>query len=412
MSISKAISLDFSDGVNTVYTRSASINMPFEVSHIRVANVYMALNVVSKMNGTITSNLVDNDVLTMTKQLTSTNPIKHYFNIPRPINGTYDFTMNLSNTLNTFSTTSRVGYKLVGTLTFAIDPHTINIDLVNSPDSGYIDIVGTDSIIGKIIRTGVGITMGSDAFTITNYNTITGAMTVFEAGIVNIVAGAFRMEGNLLTISVGATNLIKEGSVTLSYGQTDTVIQNLTPSIKRLSRSFISDVGGDPIPLIDFTTPSIYKYYNLTKCEILIDLEFYPKRDESIKREIEIFQYFLWSSSNLSDIKNIDVLFPVDELQIVNTDCLTIYTPDIFGFGSDLVSSSTLSNENFLAFNVFESSNYQVNKKKWVFNQPKIFSGAYKIFAKSMLSNTTFDLTAAGGVFYIQFLFIKYKNLS
>ena len=105
-SISKAISLNFSDGTNTIYTRSSQINIPFEVSEIRVANMYLETEGAfgAALNGLISTNLVDSDILSVITEYTSSKPIKHLYNIPRPINGSYDFTINLSNTLVKFNT--------------------------------------------------------------------------------------------------------------------------------------------------------------------------------------------------------------------------------------------------------------------------------------------------------------------
>jgi hypothetical protein len=114
-------------------------------------------------------------------------------------------------------------------------------------------------------------------------------------------------------------------------------------------------------------------------------------------------------------MKNVDILFPVDELQIVNYNILKDADPvseDIYGFGSDLISSSNLFNENFFGFNVIESSQNQANKKKWFFKQPKIFSGAYKLFVKKMLADTTYDLSALNGEMVFHFLFIQYETES
>ena len=403
MSISKAISLDFSDGTNTVYSRTSTVNIPFEVMLIRVANSYMEITGAGgqAMNGIITSNLVDNEVLAITREYTSTKPIKHYFDIPRPINGSYNFSINVSNTLYDFSTTSRVGFELTGTIDIAVNPNLLIIDLASADNAFITDPTGFDSVIGKLIKTGLGTTFGLDKFTIISYNTSTGFVVITETATINQTAQTFRIESNLLTITAGSDTRIQAGS--FINATTDTITLRTSSSRFRLNRSYYSASG-----IILINSPGVFKYNDLTKCEVLLDLEFYDKIP--IPRQIENQQYFLWNSTSLSDIKNVDILFPVDELQIVNTDCLTDNVYDIYGFGSDLISSSTLYNENFLAFNVLQSSIYQVNKKKWVFNQPKIFSGAYKIFAKTMLTNVAFDLAAVNGEFYIHFLFIQYKK--
>ncbi len=153
MSISKAISLIFSDGTNTLYTKSTNVNIPFEVSYIRIANMYLETQGVggAAMNAVISSNIIDSDILCIGREYTSTKPIKHVYNVPRPINGSYNFSVNLSNTLNDFITTSRIGYIIVGTIDIVgVDDFTITI---NSPLSTDAVFLGTGSdIIGKHIK--------------------------------------------------------------------------------------------------------------------------------------------------------------------------------------------------------------------------------------------------------------------
>ena len=59
MSISKSISLNFSDGVKTVYTKSSTLYVPFEVSYIRIANTYFEPTGTNPLDAVITSNLVE-----------------------------------------------------------------------------------------------------------------------------------------------------------------------------------------------------------------------------------------------------------------------------------------------------------------------------------------------------------------
>ena len=402
MSISKAISLDFSDGTNTVYSRTSTVNIPFEVMLIRVANSYMEITGAGgqAMNGIITSNLVDNEVLAITREYTSTKPIKHYFDIPRPINGSYNFSINVSNTLNDFSTTSRVGFIIYGSLALGANTIAVNLGII---DMAFLNVVTDGSVF---ITTGAGLTLNSDKFAIVGYNIAGNTITLGGNSAIDYPDPAttdWQIPGDLLTISAGSDTRIQAGSF-LKATPNDKITSRISSSRFRLNREFTQAQSAGVL----INSPGVFKYCDLTKCEVLLDLEFYDKIP--IPRQIENQQYFLWNSTSLSDIKNVDILFPVDELQIVNTDCLTDNVYDIYGFGSDLISSSTLYNENFLAFNVLQSSIYQVNKKKWVFNQPKIFSGAYKIFAKTMLTNVAFDLAAVNGEFYIHFLFIQYKK--
>ena len=126
MSISKSISLNFSNGVKTVYTTSATLYIPFEVSYIRIANTYFEPTGAAPLDAVIISNLVDNDVIAQVKQFAIPNCIKHIFNVPRPINGTYNFSINLSNQYAEVTLTTRTGYQLVGTMLAGTDEITLD----------------------------------------------------------------------------------------------------------------------------------------------------------------------------------------------------------------------------------------------------------------------------------------------
>ena len=159
--------------------------------------------------------------------------------------------------------------------------------------------------------------------------------------------------------------------------------------------------------LLTYTIPQQYYYSNTTKCEVLLDLEFLEK--VPIPRQIQNQQYYFWNSTDFNELRNIDVLFPVDEIQVVNSNFLTSSNQfNVYGFSSDLVQSSTLTNENYLGFNVFQSGIYQVNKKKFKYNQPRIINGGYKINAKYMLSGDDVDYPSIDGEFYFHLLFIQY----
>ena len=213
------------------------------------------------------------------------------------------------------------------------------------------------------------------------------------------------MDGNLLTITVGYDN-INVGSFSDDFIPRITITKKFASVGRYRIDSVATYLPLDPAD--NFSTPGIFNFYDLTQCQVLLDLEFYQKI--AIPRVIQNTQYYLWNSNNFSDIKNIDVLFPVDEIRIVNFNVIQD-TPllTIVGFSSDLVQSSILSSENYLSFNSIQSVNYQINKKKYIFNQQRIINGAYRINANYMLTGLPFDITAVNGEFYFHILFIRYK---
>jgi hypothetical protein len=407
-SISKAVCLNFSDGTNTVYTKSAQINIPFEVEYIRVANNYIGFDDAGlDINAIITSNLVDNDVISTTRVDTSTKPLKHYYTTPRPINGSYDFSINLSNTLNNFATTSRVGYEVIGTLDTAVDAQQIQLNLgVGGTDTNPVNYVGNEIVDitnFKFIKTGAGLTLGTDLFQISDYDAATGLITMFQPGTINKVGVTWYIESNLLTIVTGS-------GVNINVGSFSNILVPDLVITSKISNSRFRIKYDDIIATVamDFNTPNIYKYFNLSQCEVVLDLEFYKK--VSIPRVIQNTQYYLWNSSSFNDIFNIDVLFPVDEIRVVNFNMISEPLTTIIGFSSDLVQSSILTSENYLSFSSLGTGNYQVNKKKYEYPIPRIINGAYKINANYMFTGLPYDLVGENGEFYFHFLFISYRK--
>lgn len=421
MSISKSISLNFSNGVKTVYTTSATLYIPFEVSYIRIANTYFEPTGAVPLDAVIISNLVDNDVIAQVKQFSIPNCIKHIFNVPRPINGTYDFSINLSNTIDSQVTTSRTGYSLIGTI--GIGTTALILNTVTSPDSDLLSLAFDSFIIpgsNRIIKTGVGpYVLGTNAFTCLDYDLL-DTITVSELANGTLTEVNWFMDGNLLTISLGLTTNIGANSFSNDYTP-QAVIKNYQDTDTEGDRYRLTTVPTYSIANVNITwhNPAVYKYYNLTKGLVLIDLEFYE--NYKIPRVIKNSQYYLWSftDTTFTDLKNIDVLFPVDEIQIVNFNGHTTGIPAMYSIYSDLVQSSTtdyaLVNKNYtntLATMVQDFSPYNVNRKKFCYETPRIINGGYSLYAKSVLDNISVDYTNDLGVssFQIHILFLEYEK--
>ena len=405
-SCSNAVCLNFSDGIKTVYTKSAQINIPFEVEYIRVANIYLSSSVGgSSMNAIITSNLVDNDVIATGRQYTSTKPLKHYYQIPRPINGSYDFSINLSNNLQIIPTTSRIGYEAVGTILTGTNTITFT-----AGDNIFFNFVEDDLLLpnpGRVIRTGAGPYIGgTNSFTVISWDSGTNVMVVTPVAAGDLNNVDWFMDGNLLTVNPDNA-LLTLGSFSNEYDPSIIITKKISAGRYRLNNI----VGYEGLNAIDFYTPNLYLFHDLTQCQVVLDLEFYKK--VSIPRVIQNTQYYLWNSSSFNDIKNIDVLFPVDEIRVVNFNIVgddTVPLTTIVGFSSDLVQSSILTNENYLTFNSVGSGNYQVNKKKYEYPAPRIINGSYKINANYMFTGLPFDLAPNSSAFYFHFLFISYRK--
>jgi hypothetical protein len=403
-SISKAVCLNFSDGTNTVYTKSAQINIPFEVEYIRVANINLSIDggAGAEMNAIITSNLVDNDVIATGRQYTSTKPLKHYYQIPRPINGSYDFSINLSNTLANLTQNVRIGYEAVGTI--LVGTYTITF---TAGDDVFFSFVEDDfeTPPGRLIRTGAGpYILGTNSFNVVSYDSGTNVMTTSQVAAGTLNNANWFMDGNLLTVNE-ATPLVIVGSFSEEYDPRITITKQISAGRYRLNLLKTYEALHDVV----FNTPQLYRFYNLNQCEVVLDLEFYKK--VSVPRIIQNTQYYLWNSNTFNDIFNIDVLFPVDEIRVVNFNMIsTNNITTIVGFSSDLVQSSILTNENYLTFNSIGSGNYQVNKKKYEYPIPRIINGAYKINANYMFTGLPYDLATNPSTFYFHFLFISYRK--
>ena len=422
MSISKSICLNFSDGVKTVYTKSSTLYIPFEVSYIRIANTYLdPTGPVTPTDVVISSNLVDNDIIAQAKQFSNPNSIKHYFDIPRPINGTYDFSINLSNTFDSVVTTSRTGYSLIGTIGIGTDEIILNT--ITSPDIFFLSFVADDfeTPPGRLIKTGVGpYVLGTNSFNVLSYDSGTQIITTTQVAAGTLTGVSWFMDGNLLTISLGVTTDIGINSYSNDYTPTAIIKTVLTPDTEG-DRYRLTTVPTYSIANINITwvNPNIYKFFNLTQCKAIIDLEFYEK--QKIPRIIKNQQYYLWTftDTTITNIKNIDVLFPVDEIQIVNSNVNSTATPFVYNYYSDLVQSSTtdfdLVNKNYtnsLGTFVLNLNPYNTNRKKFLYPTPRIINGAYNLYAKYVSTNLAVDYTTDLGVMSgsYHFLFIQYEN--
>ena len=419
MSISKSISLNFSDGVKTVYTTSATLYVPFEVSYIRIANTYFEPTGTNPLDAVITSNLVDNDVIAQVKQFAIPNCIKHIFNVPRPINGTYNFSINLSNQYAEVTLTTRTGYQLVGTMLAGTDE--ITLDNVASDDIFLLSFTEDDfeSAPGRLINTGVApFVLGVNSFNIISYDALTYIMTTTQVAAGLLTAVDWFMDGNLVTISTAASNL-GVNSYSDSFVPRSVIKKILPTDIEgdRYRLTTVKDYSANDATVV-WSNTNLYKYYNLTQGLVLIDLEFYE--NYKIPRVIKNSQYYLWSftDTTVTDLKNIDVLFPVDEIQIVNFNGHTTLLTNTYNIYSDLVQSSTtdyaLVNKNYtnaLATMVQDFSPYNVNRKKFCYNTPRIINGGYSLYAKYVIDNEPVDYTNDLGVssFQMHILFIQYE---
>ena len=420
MSISKSLSLNFTDGIKTVYTTSATLYIPFEVSYIRIANTYFQPACVGAdpTDAIITSSMVDNDVLAQVKQFSIPNCIKHIFNIPRPINGTYNFTINLSNTYSEQTITTRTGYSLVGTLGIGLDE--IILDTVASDDIYFLSFTEDDfeTPPGRLIRTGVApYVLGTNSFNVVSYDSITQIISTSQLSAGNLIGVNWFMAGNLLSTTLGSNLGI--GSYSDSFATRLVIKSVLAPDTESRYRiNSVEDYSENDATVI-WSNTNYYKFYNLTTALVVIDLEFYEKYN--IPRRIKNTQYYLWSftDTTFTDLKNIDVLFPVDEIQIVNFNGHTVVAPDMYNIYSDLIQSSTtdfeLTNKNYtntLATMVLSFSPYNVNRKKFLYNTPRIINGAYSLYAKYASTNVAVDYTNDLGAsdFQIHFLFIQYEK--
>ena len=102
MSATRLITLNFSDGTNTIYSKSANIYIPFLCSSIVVKNETVYNTTPSAFTASIScSQLIEqgSTVLTQARAFTNGNPITHIYNQPKHINGNYNFELNLGNTL-------------------------------------------------------------------------------------------------------------------------------------------------------------------------------------------------------------------------------------------------------------------------------------------------------------------------
>ena len=104
MSITKLINLNYSDGTNTLYNASATINVPFKISHIRVSNSYVISNLIGPIYQISCPILQvpQSDTLTVCREFTPTNEILHYYQTPKEINGLINFQLSLGPELYTF----------------------------------------------------------------------------------------------------------------------------------------------------------------------------------------------------------------------------------------------------------------------------------------------------------------------
>ena len=112
MSLTKLIALNYSDGTNTIYNVSATINVPFKISHIRISNSY----VISQSLGPIYQiscpmlQSPHSDSLTVCREYTPTNEIYHYYETPKKIDGLINFSLTFGPELYTFTARADTGY--------------------------------------------------------------------------------------------------------------------------------------------------------------------------------------------------------------------------------------------------------------------------------------------------------------
>jgi len=436
MSISKALIFDFSDGTNTVYTRQATLYVPFEVDNFKVVNCYTYVNTAG-LGGTpvafsITSDLVEGsqNFLTLKRTFTNNNPTHHFYKIPRPINGTYNFTANFSNTLYTFTNGG----------------HTRNVVVVGNGNVADITITVSGGVIPPLTA---GVMNVLDKFYQAN-----GSQ--YGATPVRIIA---KISDTVYQINQSLA--IPDGT-SLYYGYTDKIhldpqvgqapdegqapdpraIGNSGATFLEYPNNYIVSVHSDGAPYyimnqpaiigsmlpavagsggrnqaLSYNIPQVYNFWNITKAEVLIDIEFYEKFKLYETLKIKNYQYVLWSIENLVDAtKYIDIPFPVDEIEITNVDMNDDDELPISGFYSNLVNSSTtdqdLINHNYtngIFFSSYSTANYQVNQKNFLFLNPQFFSGQYSISSRTCIDNL---VRAIDGTFrvYFQIKFIQYKK--
>jgi len=419
MSISKSICLNFSDGIKTVYTRSSTLYIPFEVSYIRIANTYLdPTGASTPTDVVIYSNLVDNDIIAQAKQFSNPNSIKHYFKTPKPINGSYDFSINLSNTFADVVLNTRTGYSLVGTI--AIGTDEILLNTVTSLDVFYLSYTQDDFESPgnqRYIRTGVApYILNTNEFIVLSYDSLTQIIQTTGNASGTLTDADWFMDGNLITISTLSSNL-GISSFSNTYVPKAIIKTKLTSDRYRVTTVQTYSVSN---PAAIWNNNNLYKFYNLTQCKVIIDLEFYVKTKE-VQKVIKNSQYYLWSFTDTTitnKLHNIDVLFPVDEIQIVNSNVNSTVTPFVYNIYSDLVQSSTTDNDlinknytNSLGTFVLSLNPYNTNRKKFLYSTPRIINGAYSLYAKYVSTNTDVDysndLGDTSGSFH--FLFIQYE---
>ena len=104
MSLTKLITLNYSDGTNTIYNASATINVPFKISYIRISNSYVMsqnLGPIYQLSCPVLQN-PSSDSLTVCREYTPTNEIYHYYETPKKIDGVINFNLTFGPELYTF----------------------------------------------------------------------------------------------------------------------------------------------------------------------------------------------------------------------------------------------------------------------------------------------------------------------
>ena len=105
MSLTKLITLNYSDGTNTIYNASAIINVPFKVSYIRISNSYVisqTLGPIYQISCPILQNPLS-DSLIVCREYTPNTEIYHYYKNPKEINGVINFNLTFGPELYAFN---------------------------------------------------------------------------------------------------------------------------------------------------------------------------------------------------------------------------------------------------------------------------------------------------------------------
>ena len=184
MSLNRTISLSFTDGAETVYSRYATISIPFLVSRIVVKNCIF-YSFPTEPVGCITCNgLIENgsNVLTIIKNTSNVSEISHIYRQPKNINGMFNFTVDFGNTLiPLLPVEGQISFLFYGA-------NRIHITSVQQPTIGQmITAVGLD--LPCLITGYIGQDPDGDIYSLSSSQNDMPEGTVFNGYMPNVFVG-------------------------------------------------------------------------------------------------------------------------------------------------------------------------------------------------------------------------------